>query len=87
MIAPTVDEKRAFNLQQEIAELRVTLDRKRSEVSNLVVGYRRAVEGIGPIPADPLKRNLIQARFDLTTMETRLRELQDLAASPNPPPH
>ena len=81
------DEKRVFNLQQESAEIQVALERKRSEVSNLVVGYRRAVEGIGPIPADPLKHNLIQARLYLTALEAHLRELQTLeAASPSKPP-
>lgn len=47
-----MDDKRAFNLQQELAELQVALDRKRSEVSNLAVGYRRAVEAL--VPSRPI---------------------------------
>ena len=78
MIALSMDDaKRGFTLQQELDELKVELERKRSEVSNLVVGYRRAVEGTGAIPAAALKRNLIQAREDLSVLEGRLQELQN----------
>jgi len=60
----------------------VALARKHSEVSNLSVGYRRAVEGVGPIPADPLRRNLVAARAELTELEQRLAELQSHLQEP-----
>jgi hypothetical protein len=75
------DSQRAFTRQQELADLQLALERKRSEVSSLVTGYRRAVEGIGPIPAEPLRRNLMRARAELTALESRLSELQRRAAS------
>jgi hypothetical protein len=71
-----MEEDAAFARERELTELQVDLKRKRSEVSNLVVGYRRAVEGTSPIPADPLRRNLVEARAELTALEQRLGELQ-----------
>jgi O-acetyl-ADP-ribose deacetylase (regulator of RNase III) len=70
------DEKSSYVLRQELAELQVALLRKRSEVSNLTVGFTRATEGEGAIPAEPLRRNLVAARAELTELETRERELQ-----------
>ena len=63
-------------LRQELAELQVALLRKRSEVSNLKVGFIRAVSGASPIPSDPLSRNLVAARTELTELERRLAEVQ-----------
>jgi len=81
-----MDEKAAYELQQELAELQVAVARKRNEVSNLSVGYRRAIEGIGPIPADPLLRNLISARAELTQLQQRLAQLErELGTSPEVP--
>lgn len=71
-----VDEKSSYVLRQDLAELQVALLRKRSEVSNLTVGFTRATEGAGPIPAEPLRRNLLAARAELTELETRERDLQ-----------
>lgn len=74
-------------MQQEITDLQIALERKRSEISNLVVGYRRSIEGLGPIPADPLRRNLIETRQELNAMEARLAELQAvLIATPEAGP-
>ena len=71
-----MERKASYAIEQELAELQVALLRKRSEVSNLTVGYRRAEEGVGSIPAAPLIRNLVHARAELTDMEHRLAELQ-----------
>ncbi len=75
-----MDDKALYGLQQELSELQVSLVRKRSEVSNLTVGYTRAEDGIGPIPAEPLKRNLMSARSELVRMERRLAEIEALLA-------
>jgi hypothetical protein len=71
-----VDDKALFALRQEITELQVALVRKRSEVSNLTVGYTRAEEGVGAIPPDPLRRNLVTSRAELLDLERRLGELE-----------
>jgi len=70
------DPKAVFVIHQELDELLVALARKRSEVSNLTVGYRRAAGGVSPIPAEPLKRKLIAARAELTAIEERIAALQ-----------
>jgi len=71
-----VDPKAVFAMRQELDDLLVALARKRSEVSNLTVGYRRAAGGVSPLPAEPLKRKLIAARAELTELEERIAALQ-----------
>jgi predicted nucleic acid-binding Zn-ribbon protein len=71
-----VDDKTVRALEEELTELRVILARKRSEVSNLKTGYIRAVEGVGPIPPEPLRRNLIATRAELTEIEQRIAAIQ-----------
>jgi hypothetical protein len=71
-----LDDKAIHALQDELNELHVALTRKRSEVSNLKLGYIRAVEGSSPLPAEPLRHNLIAARADLTKLEERLAALE-----------
>ena len=71
-----MDEKTARAHEAELADLQVVLSRKRAEVSNLKVGYTRAVEGTGSIPYEPLRRNLIAARAELTDIEQRLKDVQ-----------
>ncbi len=71
-----VDEKTARALREQLSELLVVLGRKYSEVSNLKVGYIRAVEGVGHIPAEPLKRNLLAARADMTELEQRVAAIR-----------
>lgn len=66
------DDKAAKSLREELAELHIELARKRSEVSNLKVGYVRSVEGASPIPSEPLQRNLVAARAELVAIEERL---------------
>lgn len=66
-----------YALRQELTELQVQLLRKRSEVSNLSVGYRRAEDGVGPIPLPPLLRNLTAARDALQDLERRAKALED----------
>ena len=69
------DDESPYVLNQELADLQVALLRKRSEVSNLTVGFTRATEGASPIPADPLRRNLVAARQELVDLETHEAEL------------
>lgn len=71
-----VDDAEAHMLRDELADLLVALERKRSEISNLKVGFIRSVESGGPIPAEPLKRNLISARTELTDIEQRVASIQ-----------
>jgi hypothetical protein len=68
-------------LESDLAELQVAIARKRSEVSNLTVGYRRAESGISPIPSEPLMRRLVQTRAQLTELEERFAALQRRQAS------
>jgi hypothetical protein len=72
-----VDETMASALREDMVELQMALARKRNEVSNLKVGYVRAAEGSGPIPLEPLRRNLIAARAELTDIEQRMAALRD----------
>ncbi|HLG71839.1 MAG TPA: hypothetical protein VK009_15585 [Chloroflexota bacterium] len=71
-----VDGKRAYTLHEELTDLRVALERKRSEISNLKVGYIRSVESGGPIPPEPLRRNLISARAELLDLEQRVAAIE-----------
>ena len=71
-----LDNKMASILREDLSEIQLELNRKRNEVSNLKVGYVRAVEGAGMIPAEPLRRNLIAARAELTDIEERVAALQ-----------
>ena len=68
-------------LEMELAELQVAIGRKRNEVSNLTVGYRRAESGVSPIPSEPLMRRLVQTRTELTELEERQAALQQQQAS------
>ena len=68
-------------LELELADLQVAIARKRNEVSNLTVGYRRAQSGISPIPSEPLMQRLVTARAELTELEERLAMLQRRQAS------
>ena len=68
-------------LELELAELQVAIARKRNEVSNLTVGYRRSESGISPIPSEPLMRRLVTTRAELTELEERLAALQEHARS------
>lgn len=83
-MAGTAD-KSANALRQDLADLVLALNRKRDEVSNLKVGYVRAVEGSGPIPAEPLRRNLIDARAQLTDIEQRVSVLRRELGGPEQP--
>lgn len=71
-----MDLKALYALRQELAETQVVALRKRSEVSNLLVGYRRSEEGASPIPAGPLQRNLSAVREELSHIEKRLASLE-----------
>jgi hypothetical protein len=77
-----VDDKAVHALQEEVSELHVALLRKRSEVSNLKLGYTRAVEGSSPLPSEPLRRNLVAARAELTDIEERVAALEAQLAGP-----
>jgi hypothetical protein len=77
-VGDAADEKA---LEMDLAELQVAIARKRNEVSNLTVGYRRAESGISPIPSEPLMRRLVQTRAQLTELEERLAALQRRQAS------
>lgn len=79
------DDKTATALRDELAELLLAQARKRNEVSNLKVGYIRAVEGSGPIPPEPLRHNLVAARAELTDIEQRLAELRLQLGQPDQP--
>ena len=68
-------------LELELADLQVAIARKRNEVSNLTVGYRRAESGVSPIPSEPLMRRLVTTRAELTELEERLAMLQRRQAS------
>ena len=68
-------------LELELADLQVAIARKRNEVSNLTVGYRRAESGVSPIPSEPLMRRLVTTRAELTELEERLAMLQRQQAS------
>ncbi|MGH2365910.1 MAG: hypothetical protein ACRDHX_14820 [Chloroflexota bacterium] len=70
-------DESVYALRQELTELQVQLLRKRSEVSNLSVGYRRAEDGVGAIPLPPLLRNLTTARDALQDLERRAKALED----------
>lgn len=67
-----LDDKTAHALREELADLLVALERKRSEISNLKVGYIRSVEGASPIPPEPLRQNLVTARAELVELENRV---------------
>jgi hypothetical protein len=79
------DDKTASALRDELAELLLAQARKRNEVSNLKVGFIRAVEGSGPIPPEPLRHNLVAARAELTNIERRLAELRGQLGSADQP--
>jgi hypothetical protein len=79
------DDKTASALRDELAELLLAQARKRNEVSNLKVGFIRAVEGSGPIPPEPLRHNLVVARAELTNIERRLAELRGQLGSADQP--
>ena len=79
------DDKTASALRDELAELLLAQARKRNEVSNLKVGYIRAVEGSGPIPPEPLRHNLVAARAELTNIQQRLAELRRQLGHPDQP--
>jgi hypothetical protein len=76
MLMAALDDKTAKALREELAELQLALNRKHNEVANLKVGYVRAVEGSGAIPEEPLRRNLIAARAELTDLEHRVASLR-----------
>lgn len=67
-------------LELELADVQVAIARKRNEVSNLSVGYRRSEAGISPIPSEPLMRRLVEARAELTALEERLAALRERLA-------
>ena len=77
-----LDDKTAAALREDAAELHLALGRKRSEVSNLKLGYIRAVEGSGSIPSEPLRRNLIATRTELIQLEERLAALRQQLGEP-----
>ena len=68
--------------REELTELRLTIARKRNEETNLKLGYRRAEEGIGNIPAAALKHRLIETRSELTELEARVAALAELLGEP-----
>ncbi|MFI5267543.1 MAG: hypothetical protein ACHQ7M_09225 [Chloroflexota bacterium] len=80
-----VDDNKANALREDLAELQMALTRKHNEVSNLKVGYIRAVEGAGPIPSEPLRRNLIAARAELTDIEERVAVIRQQLGEPEQP--
>ena len=81
----SMDDKTISLLQERLAELHVALLRKRSEVSNLTVGYQRARAGLSPIPAEPLERNLVAKRAELTALEEQAAAVaSQLPAAGNP---
>ena len=75
IVRPMPDQS-VYALRQELTELQVQLLRKRSEVSNLTVGYRRAEEGVGAIPVAPLRKNLTSAKDELQDMESHAAQLE-----------
>ncbi len=83
-----VDDATAHALREELADLQVALERKRSEISNLKLGYIRSVEGGGFIPPEPLRRNLVTARAELVDLERQIAgieaRLDDLDPAPSP---
>jgi len=79
------DDKAASALREDMAALEMALARKHSEVSNLKVGFIRAMEGSGPIPSEPLRRNLIAARAELTDIEQRVAALRQQLGEPEQP--
>jgi hypothetical protein len=80
-----LDDKTANALREDLAELQLALARKRNEVSNLKVGYVRAVEGVGTIPSEPLRRNLIATRAELTDIEAHVAAIQQQLGVPEQP--
>jgi len=80
-----LDDKAANALLEDLAELQLALARKRNEVSNLKTGYIRAVESAGPIPSEPLRRNLISARAELTDIEERVAAIRQQLGQPEQP--
>jgi len=72
------DERKTLEL--DVADLQVAIVRKRNELSNLTVGYRRAEAGVSPIPSEPLMRRLVTTRTELTELEERLAALQQQRA-------